>query len=691
MSKKIMAFGEFMDIRNHDFVRLACVIPRVHLANPRKNVESHLDKLNEVYDKGTMYALCPELGLTGYSVGDVLLDETLLEASLEALLRLLEKTKYMRMIITVGLPLLTDNGVFNVAATIFRGSILSFLPKTYLPNYREFEEERTTSKARHLVSKEIKFKELILRKMKCISRLRKLHILDQSVLIGTDIMIHSEEIPEFILAGDICEDLWTVIPPSSIAALNGAIVLFNPSGSNVTMGKNEYRRRLMYKSGDEYSIRLYSSSGFGEAVSKVAWDNHGMIADRGTIVAETKRFNRHPQTIMRDVCLKACVFDRMRQGSYRDNAMDHRREYRHVYVKGMLGCGDSSVYKSIMMDIDHLPFVPKDPLTRDSRCQDVYYSQITSLVKKLDEIGGGDMGKGRLVVAMSGGVDSTQAVIACVKTMDELDLPRSHVIGITMPGFGTTNTTKTIALNLMKHLGITRKEIDIRPLAEMLFKVIGHNPKVENLIFQNAQALIRKLVQRMVAGQVGGLDINTSNLTESMVGWCTKFGDHAGDFGVNIGIPKTLESSFLLWEAEKIFSKEQKVKRDIIDCLGLPFSPELLSNREGVIVQISEQDIGPVELIDFYSYYFWRFGFKPIRIARMCFQAFQGKYKIKDIKHWLSVFLTRFFQNQHKRLCGPEGIKIGSVCVAQTGDMRLPSGIDPTIWLEDVARIPNRI
>ncbi len=479
------------------------------------------------------------------------------------------------------------------------------------------------------------------------------------------------------------------IPPSTEAALAGATILANLSASNATIGKYEYREILVSaSSGRNNAVQMYSAAGFGESTSDLAWDGHGIVAERGNILARTKRFQLEGTDTIADVDLDSLVSDRMRQTSQRQNASDHSKTFRVSSFTGRLGINSAGVFDSFRREIPKFPFVPSDAVKRDERCRDTFMIQATSLARWLLTR---PESLRKLVVGVSGGQDSTHALLVAAHTMDLLGLSRANIIAITMPGFGTTGRTYSNACALIHALRATFHEIDVKPIALELMKSIGHDLGREDVVFQNAQAWGRKLIELALGAKLGATDLGTGDLSELMLGWCTMFGDHAAHYGVNAGVPKTLISYLIRWNAEVIFKDDEKVRTALFDILETPISPELLTARDGQITHKTEEEIGPYCLHDFTGYYFLRFGFSPVRIARMCYEAWKDVYSLSEIKKWMRVFFERFFPAQMKRSVLPLGPKVGGAAISPRGDWRMPADVSPVIWLEDLARVPDTI
>lgn len=680
---------DFLNVLCHGFSRVAVVIPRVTVADPAANAAAHVEALEAAYREGACYALCPELGLTGYSCGDLFHSQALLEGALRALGSILARTPEWRdMLISVGMPLVVDDAVYNCAVTIQNGSVIAVAPKSYPPEYREFYELRHFARS-------------------CEARSTEVTVHGHRVPFGTDVLVAAKDRP-FVLHTEVCEDIWVAIPPSTVAALAGATVLANLSASNITIGKAEYREQLVVgSSGRNVAVQMYSAAGFGESSTDLSWDGDGYVAERGSLLARTERFSLKGASVIVDVDLESLVQDRMRQSSFHQNASDHRKPFRTVRFEHRQAYGKAAdPYRTFRRAVDSHPFVPKDPRKRDERCRETFMIQATALARKLESLPP-DMRK--VVIGVSGGQDSTLALLVAAHAMDLLGLPRTNIVCVTMPGFGTTDRTYRNACRLIEAIGATFREISIRDLTSQTFKDVGGIEDVDAFIaeikagiaagredadtrrrrtfFENVQAWSRKHVLFSVSGWEGAMVLGTGDLSELLLGWCTMFGDHASHYGINAGVPKTLISFLIRWAAEVIYEKEPEVKAVLLDILDTEISPELLPPDEhGKIAQKTEEKIGPYELHDFFGYCTVRWGYRPSRIARMALHAFAGKYDLATVTRWLRVFLTRFVGNQFKRSCLPDGPKVGLTAVSPRGDWRMPSDATARMWLDELAR-----
>ncbi len=666
------ALAGFLDVRTHGFARVAVCVPEVRVADPAFNAEAHLTVLARAHDAGAVYALCPELGLSAYTCADLFFQEPLLEASRRALARIAEATARWNLLVSVGLPLVVDGALFNCAVTLYGGRPLAAAPKAYPPNYREFYELRWFRAAGEATATEIT-------------------LLDRCIPFGTDVLIELACVPGFVLHTDVCEDLWVPIPPGATAALAGATVLANLSASNVTVGKHEYRQELVRtSSAKNLAVQMYSAAGFGESTADLAWDGHGIIGDRGEVVAETPRFALTGAIAVADVDLRALAEDRMRQTSFAQNAARHRHPCRRVVTEDVPERRASRAFVRLERRIDPHPFVPTDPAQRHARCEEVFRILATSLARRLMTL---PEDSRRVVLGVSGGQDSTLALLVAGHAMDLLDLPRSGIIAANMPGFGTSRRTRGNAQALIEALGATPREADIRSLANDVFAAIGHDASTQDRTFENVQAWTRKFLLFSLASHERGIDLGTGDLSELALGWSTYGGDHMSHYAVNAGVPKTLVSALITWAAEVPFAGEPRVAATLRDVLATPISPELLrpaADRDETD-QHTEAIIGPYELHDFFLYYMLRFGFGPRRIARMALHAFQGTYPLSEIRRVLLIFLQRIFTNQFKRDCVPGSAKVGSGgSLSPRGDWRMPAEASAEAWLAEARTIPQQ-
>jgi NAD+ synthase (glutamine-hydrolysing) len=677
----------FYSIYSHGFVRAAVCIPFVRVADPEFNVERTLGLARRASELHAAVALFPELGLSAYSNEDLFHQDALLEATEAGLARLVEESHELSPILLVGAPLRFEGKLFNCAVAIYRGRVLGIVPKTYLPNYREFYEKRQFTSARDAVSREVLF-------------------LGGPVPFGNDLVFDAANVEDFALHVEICEDVWTPIPPSTYAALAGATVLANLSASNITVGKAEYRRDLCaLQSGRCIAAYLYSAAGPGESTTDLAWDGHALIYENNDLLAESERFASEEQIIAADVDLERLAQDRMRMNSFNESVGDHCervRAIRHVSFEFRVPEGEIGLVRRV----ERFPYVPSDPRVRDERCYEVYNIQVHGLMKRLTHTG-----IPKVVIGVSGGLDSTHALIVAAKTMDRMELPRTNILGYTMPGFATSTTTRANALKLMETLGITAGEIDIRPSCMQMLRDIGHpfvaGEPVYDRTFENVQAGERTSHLFRLANFHGGIVLGTGDLSELALGWCTYgVGDQMSHYNVNASVPKTLIQHVIRWviDTGQFDEKTGVILQSILDT---EISPELVPHADGNAdhpAQSTQEKIGPYELQDFNIYYITRFGFRPSKVAYLSHHAWgdrtrgdwpdllpaekRNEYDLSTIKKWLEVFLYRFFQiSQFKRSAIPNGPKVGSGgSLSPRGDWRAPSDSEATVWLEELRR-----
>ena len=684
-----MTFQNFLDVRSHGFVRVAVVIPRVHLADPMKNAAAHAEALQQVYDRGAQYALCPELGVTGYSAQDLFFSETLKRAALEALQALLRRSQGWRgMLVSVGMPIDTPASLQNCAVSFMHGKVYAVAPKSYPPNYREFYEGRHFGRAGEATAKTIT-------------------LFGRTAPFGADLLLKSSVNPDFVVHTEICEDLWTPVPPSSWLAMAGATIICNPSASSAIIGKPEYRQLLVKSTSARLlSAYIYSGAGQGESTTDLAWDGHAMIYENGNLLGESERFQQRSQVVCADLDLESLAQDRMRMTTFGRNAFNHKEKlaaFRRVFFTADFPGGEILLER----EYPRFPYIPADPLRRDQRCYEAYNIQVQGLSKRLQS-----SGINNVVIGISGGLDSTQALIVAARTMDLLNLPRSNIKAYTMPGFATTDKTYKNALKLMESLGVEANEIDIKPGSLQMLKDIGHpfaqGKKLYDITFENVQAGERTSHLFRLANMRDAIVVGTGDLSELALGWCTYgVGDHMSHYNVNVSVPKTLIQHLIRWVARTVvFSRE--TSEILFDILETEITPELVpGKRKDVPAQKTEALVGPYELHDFTTFYITRFGFLPTKIAFMAYCTWKDKtkghwpdvpeekrhaYTLKEIKHWLSVYLLRFFKySQFKRSCLPNGPKVGSGgSLSPRGDYRAPSDSEATVWLENVKEIPER-
>jgi NAD+ synthase (glutamine-hydrolysing) len=661
----------FKSIYAHGFVRVAVCTPFLRVADPVFNLQRTLGLARQAADEGAALALFPELGLSAYTNDDLFHQEPLLQATETALAELVAASRELLPILVVGAPLRLDGRLFNCAVIVYRGRILGITPKTYLPNYREFYEKRQFNSARDLISGETR-------------------LLGQAVPVGTDLLFKAQNIDNFTIHAEICEDLWTPIPPSTYAALGGATVLVNLSASNVTIGKGDYRRSLCAAhSGKCIAAYLYSAAGPGESTTDLAWDGQAIVYENNELLAESARFADCEQVVLADLDLERLAQDRMRTTSFNDSIGDHLprlRSLRRIDFEFELPPRPISLRRRV----ERFPYVPDDVQVRDERCYEAYNIQVHGLKKRLESTG-----IRKIVIGISGGLDSTQALIVAARTMDQLGLPRQNILGYTMPGFATSEITLRNSHGLMHSLGITSHELDIRPSCLQMLRDLRHpfseGQPVYDVTFENVQAGERTSHLFRLANYHQALVLGTGDLSELALGWTTYgVGDHMSHYNVNASVPKTLIQFLIRWViASRQFDESTlKILQSILET---EISPELIPSADHSTArpaQSTEARIGPYELQDFNLYYISRFGFRPSKVAFLALNAWGDKYDLATIRRWLEVFLDRFFRtSQFKRSCIPNGPKVGSGgSLSPRGDWRAPSDSEPAVWLEELRR-----
>jgi NAD+ synthase (glutamine-hydrolysing) len=673
--------GPFNSIYTHGFLRVATCVPIVEVASPKHNLEETLRLATEVSSQGAGLAVFPELGLSAYSNDDLFFQDALLGAVQDAIAELVRASRELAPMLVVGAPIEDEAKLFNCAVVIYRGRILGAVPKIYLPNYREFYEKRQfTSGAKANAS--------------------FIRVAGESVPFGNDLIFAAENYPNFDVHIEICEDLWVPLPPSSYAALAGATVLVNQSASNVTIGKAEYRRLLCAsQSGRCVSAYIYAAAGFGESTTDLAWDGQGLIYENGELLAETERFSNRSQYASADLDLERLRQDRARMTSFNDCAALHRERIatmRHIPFNFEIPDGEIPLRRRV----SRFPYVPSDTPSRDERCREVYDIQVHGLTKRLQATG-----IKKAVIGVSGGLDSTQALIVTAKAMDRLGLPRSNVLGYTLPGFATSGQTHDNALRLMQALKVTAEEVDIRPACRQMLQDLGHpfarGEPCYDTTFENVQAGERTSFLFRAANFHKALVVGTSDLSETALGYTTYgVGDQMAHYHVNASVPKTLIQYLIRWAAKTgQFGPETSPLLEAI--VDTQISPELVPPRGGA-GQLAEEEIGPYELQDFNLYYLSRFGYRPSKVAFLAYNAWgdrtkgdwpdllplerRHQYDLATICKWLEVFLKRFFEfSQFKRSALPNAPKVGSGgSLSPRGDWRAPSDAKADAWLEEL-------
>lgn len=631
---------------------MAAAIPQVKVADCIFNTQQIESMIAQAEGKGVEVIVFPELCITGYTCQDLFLQHTLLEQTETAVMMLLDFTRKLDVITIVGLPVIVGDLLLNCAAVIQKGDLLALIPKTYLPNYSEFYEKRWFASSQDLHPTEIRF-------------------------AGTRITVTRE--PQLIrtcdgaiLGIEICEDVWAPAPPSNRLALAGADLIFNLSASDELIGKHAYLKSVLaQQSARTITGYIYSSSGFGESTQDVVYGGNALIYENGKLIASAERFSMKPQLIISQIDIERLRTERRTNSTYVNAQRGN--------VASILDAHSITPRDFVMLrEIDPHPFIPKSKDMKAS-CDEVLNIQVSGLAKRMLHTNSKNV-----VIGISGGLDSTLALLVCVKTFDKLGLSRKGIIGVTMPGFGTTDRTYHNAIALMESLGVTIKEINIAKSVMQHFEDIGHDPKVHDVTYENAQARERTQILMDLTNKIGGFVVGTGDLSELALGWATYNGDHMSMYGVNASVPKTLIQYLVRYVAEEMEGDDKKGAEVLLDVLDTPISPELTpADEKGNIKQKTEDLVGPYELHDFFLYYFLRFGFSPRKIFLLAQHAFEGKYDDETIKKWLTTFIRRFFSQQFKRSCLPDGPKVGSVSLSPRGDWRMPSDAMSTLWIEE--------
>ena len=634
------------------FLKAAALSPSLRVADCNYNASQIVSQLQDAAARGVRLAVFPEFCLTGYTCGDLFLQRTLQQGALDALQTVLDASRELDVAALVGLPLLVRGKLYNCAAVLCGGRLLGLVPKTYLPNYGEFYEKRQFTPGS--------------------TEVETVTVCGQEVPFGTSLLFRCRQMPSFVLGVEICEDLWSALPPSTFHALAGATVIANLSASDETVGKAEYRRTLV----SNQSARLlcgylYASAGHGESTQDMVFAGHDLIAENGTLLAETSPFEGGWAETELDC--QRMESERARNTSFEPSAEGY------LTVDFDLTLTETPLSRWV----DPTPFIPHDERRRAERCELILKMQADGLAKRLEHAHAKTA-----VIGISGGLDSCLALLVAVRAMKQLGRPTSDVLAVTMPCFGTTRRTRSNAEILCDELAVSFTEIDIANTVHSHFKDIGQDEQVLDVTFENGQARVRTLELMDMANRTGGLVVGTGDLSELALGWATYNGDHMSMYGVNAGVPKTLVRHLVRYEADIAASAE--LRRVLLDILDTPVSPELLPAKDGEIAQKTEDLVGPYELHDFYLYYVLRFGFGPAKIFRLAKAAFAGRAEYPDevLYRWLRNFYWRFFAQQFKRSCLPDGPKVGSVTLSPRGDWRMPSDAAAALWLAELEQIP---
>lgn len=640
---------------NYGFVKVAAAVPRVKVADCKFNSERLEGLITIAEGKGVQILTFPEMCITGYTCGDLFAQQLLLEQAEMALIQILNSTRQLDIISILGMPVVVNSTVINAAVVIQKGKILGVVPKTYLPNYKEFYEQRWFTSALQVSENSVR-------------------LCGQIVPMGNNLLFETAETTFGI---EICEDLWATVPPSSSLALQGAEIIFNLSADDEGIGKHNYLCSLIsQQSARCISGYVFSSSGFGESTTDVVFAGNGLIYENGYLLARSERFCMEEQLIINEIDVECIRAERRVNTTFAANKANCPGKEAVRISTEFVNSKDLNLTRTF----NPHPFVPQGS-ELNSRCEEIFSIQIAGLAQRLLHTGAKTA-----VIGISGGLDSTLALLVCVKTFDKLGLSRKDILGITMPGFGTTDRTYHNAIDLMNSLGVSIREISIREACIQHFKDIGHDLNIHDVTYENSQARERTQILMDIANQTWGMVIGTGDLSELALGWATYNGDHMSMYGVNAGIPKTLVKHLVQWVAEN--GMDEASKATLLDIVDTPISPELIPADENEeIKQKTEDLVGPYELHDFFLYYFLRFGFRPSKIYFLAQTAFSGVYDDETIKKWLQTFFRRFFNQQFKRSCLPDGPKVGSISISPRGDWRMPSDASSAAWLKEIAEL----
>ncbi|WP_342480288.1 NAD(+) synthase [Paenibacillus sp. FSL L8-0340] len=645
-------------MHHYGFARVAAASPELRVADCEFNAAQIIEVIKQADEKQVEYLVLPELCITGYTCADLFLQPVLLDAALKSLHSIAAASTGLHMVVIAGLPIAIKGRLFNCAAVIQQGNILGIVPKTCIPGYSEFYEPRWFAGAEELEITELRLGEI-------------------TVPIGNDLIFACEANSNLSFGVEICEDLWVPVPPSSLLAQAGAVLLFNPSASNELVGKADYRRQLVSsQSASCVAGYVYAGCNAGESTTDVVFGGHSLIAENGLTLAESERFTHETRIIIADIDIPKIQYSRAVMGTFR--AGKGGRNYREVlYAEPALLNSERKLVRTVGVN----PFVPGNPLQRDERCREILSIQTSGLMKRIRHIG-----TKQAVIGISGGLDSTLALLVAVRAMELLGRPASDVLAVTMPGFGTTNRTYDNAVGLIKALGASLKVADIKAACLQHFEDIGHDKDVHDLTYENVQARERTQILMDLANKNGGIVIGTGDLSELALGWCTYNGDHMSMYSVNSGIPKTLIQYVVAWYADH--EADETVNKLLYSVIETGISPELLPpSKTGEIVQLTENILGPYVVHDFFLYYMLRTGASPGKILYLAQHAFGDGYTREQLVGWLKVFITRFFTQQFKRSCLPDGPKVGTVSLSPRGDWRMPSDASAALWLREVEEL----
>lgn len=636
---------------NMEYMKVAAAVTKIKVGSPKYNIKEIISAVKKVYEENKVRVVVfPELSVTGYTCGDLFNQKMLINGAEKALGELIEATREDNILIAVGMPVKADNQLFNCAVVLHQGKILGVVPKTFMPNYNEFYEKRWFSSSVNRVS-------------------NKVMLCGQEAPFNENLLFRDSK-SSLCIGIDVCEDLWVSIPPSCYHTMYGANLILNLSASNEIVAKSEYRRDLVkVQSAKCMTGYIYASAGQMESTTDVVFSGHSLIAENGSVINECKF--EESKIITADIDIEKLNNDRIKFNSYMGRV--EKKDYELVSFS--LGYSTETELERF---IDAKPFVPSDKSARTKRCKEIFEIQSTGLYQKLNKIP-----YKNAVIGISGGLDSTLALLVTVEAFKKLKVSLDHIIAVTMPGFGTTDRTYNNALTLMRELGVTIKEVSIKDACIQHFKDIEQDINKHDLTYENSQARERTQILMDIAGKENSIVVGTGDLSELALGWCTYNGDHMSMYGVNSSIPKTLVKYLVEWYSDVTTNKA--VADTLKDICDTPVSPELLPPDEnGNILQVTEDTVGPYELHDFFLYNMLRNGYEPKKILYLASLAFEGKYEKETILRWLKTFYRRFFTQQFKRNCIPDGVKVGSICLSPRGDWRMPSEASYELWMEQL-------
>ncbi len=631
------------------FIKAAACSPKVNVADCEYNAQQIIAAIQEAQALEVQLLVFPELCITGYSCGDLFFQTTLVQGALDALSAITGATRGSSMLVFVGLPLRYHNKLYNCAAAVQNGRVLGIVPKTNLPNYKEFYEARQFAPA-----------------------MEETKLLEEGFLanvpFGTQLLFCNVEIPDFIIGVEICEDLWVPFSPSVLHTAAGATVIVNLSASSELIGKSEYRHSLLSgHSGKLVTAYVYADANPTESTTDVVFSGNNMIYENGALLAEALPFSG--EMAVSEIDIQRLMAERRELTTYPAACNIH---YNQIYFS--LPMQETNLTRTISSS----PFIPGDTHLLEKRCEEAFMIQAAGLAKRIMHTNAQ-----KIVLGISGGLDSTLALLAAVRTLEKLNRPASDIVAVTMPGFGTTQGTRNNASLLCEQLGVPLQTIDITPAVRQHFADINHSEQDLGVVYENGQARMRTLILMDLANKVNGLVLGTGDLSELALGWATYNGDHMSMYSINASVPKTFIPSMLRWEAKN----RPAIKAAVEDIINTPVSPELLPAKDGQIAQVTEEIVGPYELHDFFLFYMLRWGFSPTKILQMAAIAFTGKYSKEEILHWMKIFYRRFFSQQFKRNCMPDGPKIGSISLSPRGDLRMPSDASGALWINEFEKI----